>query len=311
MHEQLQRLTMYDVINDFLRVLDTNAWELERRKRGFDLVLVDEFHLFNKHELLVFQSLSRDPRRPPAVVIALDPRQSPSETFLGFRAAGNKHAAARMFDAANTVKFERVFRYTGEINALIDSLEAHYFGYELDEEDNLSQRQTTSHGPKPTLRRVVDFSRAMDETLAAARALLEEHARGTTVAVLCLDPASFQRIRQRIQRLGREEQCRIVDSRESLEGVATLGKRFVISEPEYVAGMQFDHVIIPDANNALARAGADQLLQLRRLLSMLYLAISRARKGVRLFASDSDGGPLKFLRAAIDSNVLELEPSSS
>ena len=85
MHDQLSALTTYDVINDYLRLLDTNAWHLLRRKEGYDVLLVDEFHLFNKQEMLVFQYLSRDPSKPPPAVLALDPRQVPPRRSLGSR----------------------------------------------------------------------------------------------------------------------------------------------------------------------------------------------------------------------------------
>lgn len=308
MHEGLNALTTYDVINDYLRLLDTNAWHLLRRKDGYDTLLVDEFHLFNKQEILVFQYLSRDPSKTPPAVLALDPRQSPVESFLGFK-ADKRHPAARVFagDNIKEVRFDQVFRYTAEINALLNVLEQCWFGFEpkLEDEHNALPRVTTSTGPRPSLMRVPDLSRALDEALRTAREALSGAQRSASAAVLCLAPSTFEALVRRIAALGREHECRLVDSRDSSEALSTIGRRYVVSQPEYVAGAQFDLVVVVDANESQAKAGADDLLRLRRVLSGLYLAISRAKKDVRLVAADAEGGPLRFLRPAIDSHHLE------
>ena len=305
MHEEIGALTTYDVTNDYLRVLETNSWEFSRRKLGLDLLLVDEFHLFNKHELLAFHSLSRDPRQAPRVVVAMDPRQSPLDTFLGFKAAP-KHPTNRALEqpTVKTVKLEHVFRYTAEVNALIQSLETFWFTFALDDEHNLPARRANTTGRIPQLVHVVDFSRAIDEAFKAARDFVTEGGRGATVAILCLDSKHFEKTLQRIKMLGRERECRVIASRDSTDGLLALGKKYVISQPEYVAGLQFDCVIIPDAQDSLVAEGTENSLQLRRLLSSLYLAISRAKREVKIFASESEGGAIRFLRPAVANGYL-------
>ncbi len=39
-------LATYQVMNDFLRQLDY-SWEQVRQKEGYDLIFLDEFHLFD------------------------------------------------------------------------------------------------------------------------------------------------------------------------------------------------------------------------------------------------------------------------
>jgi hypothetical protein len=55
------------MIAEFLNYLDSYRWEATRTKEGFDAVLVDELHLFNRQERMLFRHLLRDPDRPPAV----------------------------------------------------------------------------------------------------------------------------------------------------------------------------------------------------------------------------------------------------
>ena len=205
------------------------------------------------------------------------------------------------------VRFDKVFRYTSEINAILDVLEQYWFGFEpkLEDEHDALPRLTASSGPRPQLVRVADASRALDESLRMAREAVSAGQRSSTAAILCMDPITIVALVRRIAALGRERECRLVLTRDSSEALSTIGRRYVVSQPEYVAGSQFDTIIVVDANEAQTRVGADDLLQQRRILSALYLAISRAKRDVKLVAADSEGGPLRFLRPAIDNHHLE------
>ncbi|MFO0614782.1 MAG: hypothetical protein U0414_19500 [Polyangiaceae bacterium] len=305
MHEGLGTLTTYDIVNDLLRHLDTNVWHLRRRSEGFDAVFVDEFHLFNKQEMLVFQHLSRDPFRPASAVLALDPRQSPAESFLGFKVEAH-HPIKKVFDEpVRNVLFHKVFRYTKEINAVLENLERHWFGYELSDEYEFAGRSADTEGPTPTTSLVADLSTAFDRAIRLAR----EHVKAKrSAAVLVLGHDAFQAMRQRVRVLDKERECVFVESRDAAESLASLGSRYVVSQPEYLAGSQFDAVIVVDANHSLVRAGADEQLEDRRTLSALYLGISRARRYVDVLAASSEGGLVKFLRPAVsDGHLVEVD----
>jgi hypothetical protein len=305
--EDHETLPTYEIFQDLIAHLDMNMWQAQRRKEGFDLLLVDEFHLFNKQEIWALQYLSRDPHRPPAIVMALDPRQSPSDSFLGFN-ADKKHPMTKIFGRENVqdVRFLDVFRYTRQIAALLDHMEEFWFGLDLPEDYAQSTRRAHDDGPRPTISRAPDLSHALDDALARARKLRAGKA-DRSVAVLCLDMSSFDRMCRRIDVLKRENEWQLIDSRDSMEVLAPIGRKFsaVVSQPEYVAGAQFDAVIIVDANDGLVNQGADELLRKRRVLSNLYLALSRARRFVHLIAADSEGGRIHFLKHAVAQEVLE------
>ena len=65
------------MIADFLNYVDSYRWEATRKKEGFDVVFVDELHLFNRQERMLFRQLLRDPDHPPTVFMAYDAKQSP------------------------------------------------------------------------------------------------------------------------------------------------------------------------------------------------------------------------------------------
>ena len=64
-----QRLLSSDqLINDFLNYLRTFAWNLRRLDDGYDIICVDELHLFNEQERLALAYLGPRPRPVPADV---------------------------------------------------------------------------------------------------------------------------------------------------------------------------------------------------------------------------------------------------
>ena len=81
----------------------------------------------------------------------------------------------------------------------------------------------------------------------------------------------------------------------------------MVSQPEYVAGLQFDTVIIVDANENLVPRGMDSQLQLRRFLSNLYLGMSRAERVLEVYATDDAGGLTRHLESARRGGLVQLE----
>lgn len=75
-------LTSDQLLNDFLNYLESFTWNHRRLTEGYDLVFVDEFHLFNTLERQVLRYLSRDVTSYPRLFMALDPRQSPWDVFF-------------------------------------------------------------------------------------------------------------------------------------------------------------------------------------------------------------------------------------
>jgi hypothetical protein len=89
---------------------------------------VDELHLFNEQERLVFHQLTRDPDALPILFMALDPRQSPTETYAEFQIVGTKlkesGRAAKTFGDVRLIKLAEVYRSTPEILQLLRHIDS-------------------------------------------------------------------------------------------------------------------------------------------------------------------------------------------
>jgi len=79
-----QFLTADQLVNDFLNYLETFAWDLRRERDGYDLIFVDELHLFGEQERLVLHYLTRSAAQFPKMFMALDPAQAPGEVYSDF-----------------------------------------------------------------------------------------------------------------------------------------------------------------------------------------------------------------------------------
>ena len=92
--------------------------------------------------------------------------------------------------------------------------------------------------------------------------------------------------------------------RDDTERLKYLGKRIVLSTPEYVAGLQFDTVILVDVNRSQVPEGKNSSFHLRRFLSELYLGMSRAQQELFLVSSKDEGGLPVMLEKAKEMGVI-------
>ena len=108
-------LTSDQLINDCLNSLETFTWNLRRADDRYDILCIDELHLFNEQERLTLHYLSRDSERYPVMFMALDPRQSPTEAYalagIGSIAAGDSGVADAALGTIESVELKTIHRF--------------------------------------------------------------------------------------------------------------------------------------------------------------------------------------------------------
>jgi hypothetical protein len=298
------------IISDYLNDLRTFFWEAKRSVDGYDYVFVDEMHLFNAQERLVFHNLLADGDASPKVVMALDPRQSPREVFAGIegeepRGGTSIYERAQLHNPGK-VDFLDVYRSTPELTRLtrtvLDAVPA------LDMGDDWALPiggSMLASGPLPQYKVVADIAETFGTAIATAKSLQNEARRHDgQVAILCMDYDRFLRLREPAQAQNRKS-IFIISSRDDVERLRFLSQRIVFSTPEYVAGLQFDTVVLIDANADLVPDGAYSGAAERRFLSELYLGLSRAERRVVVLASRDGGGLTRFLAAPASKGLME------
>lgn len=307
--QEMQAISSDQIIADALNELSTFYWEAARLKEGYDVIFVDEMHLFNAQERLIVHNLLADAGKRPLVVMALDPKQSPREVFTAI-SEDRENDGKSIYDRARLpdpekIDFVDVYRYTPEIASLVRSVLSEIPALDLAEEWNVvSAESVGKKGPTPEIMVVPDAQATFKTAMQQAKSLQKDaRARKGRVAVLCLDDDRFTAY---IRALGQfSEDAILISSRDEVENLRYAKSKIVFSTPEYVAGLQFDSVILVDVNRDLIPESKYNGHQVRRFLSELYLGITRAEHRLLILASRDAGGMTPFLNKAVADGVLK------
>jgi hypothetical protein len=304
--------TTDQVINDLLSYLETFAWNVRRKAEGYDLIFVDELHLFDSQERLALQYLTKDPTIYPKIFMALDPRQSPWELFVDLDALRSGHGIVEQVDKGlgevSAVDLPTIHRFSPEILRLVEHLNHEFPALELGSDwdlDYSALTSTASPGPVPS----VIGCGTRDAEITEVFERVGQGRRGRSagrVAVAVVDEDLFPRFR----RVGEAAAAHspnsisVIASRDDVEMLQYAPRRVVVGPVEYLAGLQFDRVVVaglPDTRFGIANSGHRK----RRFLSLLYLAVSRASQRVEIVVNDEDGGVPDVLERAVERGFLE------
>ena len=291
---------------DFLAYLNSFRWETLRRERGFDFVFADELHLFNAQERRALGYLLRDVKAPPHVAVAYDPRQSPRNSFFpeAVSARDTIWTEAKLNSAVSPFELTDVFRYTPRILSFLDRLNQHFPGDDLAEDWVLQFGESrVQDGPQPIATEHKSWSKMLDAVSTRARELARQCEKGEQVAVLCLDPDRFEQYRQSSRF---EEGFLIIAGRDELGSIGRFRRRIVLSMPEYVAGLQFQAVILVDANANLVSALGGGINGIHRFISAVYLGASRAKHQLEIYGDLGAGGLARPIKDSIEGGLVSL-----
>ncbi|QEW03624.1 UvrD-helicase domain-containing protein [Microbacterium lushaniae] len=307
--DQRSLVTSDQVLADFLGYLTGHAWNRGRRSVGYDLVFVDEFHLFSPLERQVLHFLTRDVERYPRIFMALDPRQSPSEAFIGGAADETQSQATSNamddgFGDVTNLELTSVHRFTPQILDLIKHVHLEFPTLELGEDWDIDFSRVESVKSSGSIPKLVVSGTRDSETNDLVNAVHDLYPRGR-VAIAVVDTRHWPRYSDLAATMGRSGKFHVsgITSRSEIEGVGYRKKGLVVGSAEYLAGLQFDSVLVAGLSDMATNSMPAH--EKRRLLSLLYLAISRAESEVRIFTNEDDGGVADVLARAVSVGVVE------
>jgi hypothetical protein len=300
------------MVMDFLNHLDSFRWEATREAEGFDAVFVDELHLFNRQERMVFRHLLRLPEGSPAVFMAYDAKQSPRDTFLKLPSADSKQLdfwRDAKLGKVEKIELVDVFRYTPQIAHALSCIDESFPGQDLDDDwPSYSGISKIDDGPVPTVCAVQSTVATYTLVFQRARALQKELGRSGRVAVLCASNELFKRY---LDFNELRDYFIAVTSRDEASGIPQSARKFLFSMPEYVAGLQFDTVLLIDVNQGEIPEGPYSAAALRKFASQVYLGASRAERRLEIYASQEQGGIAAMIsRAVFESAILSVDARS-
>jgi hypothetical protein len=245
--------------------------------------------------------------------MAIDPRQSASEAFIGLAADETRSSPspASDDDLGDITNFEltTVHRFTPQILNLIKHVHFEFPTLNLGQDwdiDFASVESARGDGPVP---RMVTAASRPGEDDNVTRAVRELYASGR-VALAVVDTRQWPRFSELASRIGKSGKFHVstVTGRSDIDGLGYRRRSLVVAPVEYLAGLQFDTVLVaglPDFNYASSTAN-----EKTRLLSLLYLALSRAEREVRVYVNDDNGGAAEVMLRAVTKGILKSERGS-
>ncbi|SDM91516.1 hypothetical protein SAMN04488074_12934 [Lentzea albidocapillata subsp. violacea] len=310
--EARSTLTSDQVLADLLSHLETHAWNRARKTQGYDLIFVDEFHMFSPLERQVLHYLSRDVSVYPRVFMAVDPRQSPSEAFIGFAADDTRSSSSSFEEEIGDVtnlELTTVHRFTPQILELIKHVHHEFPTLDLgkDWQININGVESAREpGPLPLLN--VGATRAAEEN-DIVKAMHSLYSRGR-IALAVVDNRQWNRFSELASRLSTSGRFHVstITGRSDVEGFRYRKRGLVVGPAEYLAGLQFDAVLVagvPDMEPTRTTPS-----ERTRLLSLLYLALSRAELEARVYVNEDDGGIAEVLSRAVTNGLMKQERGS-
>ena len=296
------------MITDFLNHLDSFRWEATREIEGYDLIFVDELHLFNRQERMVFRNLLRSVELEPSVFMAYDAKQSPRDTFLQLPSLETKQLD--LWRDAKLGKVEKielvdVFRYTPQITKALSCIDDSFPGQNLDDDwpqyTGISQ---IDDGPIPIICNLPSTNAIYSIVFKRARAKQKELGKSGRVAILC---ASNELFAKYFSFSAFRDNFVAITSRDDASAILKGTRKFVFSMPEYVAGLQFHTVFLIDANKGEVPEGPYAAAALRKFVSQVYLGASRAEQVLEIYSSDEHGGISPVISHAVLSGAISVK----
>lgn len=300
-------LSLDQIVADLHRELGSNRYRANREVLGFHAIFVDEAHLFSHVERSTLDRLLVKPageyERGPPIILAHDLKQSPNNRFTQmYEREHTQRWKAASAQNAKTHTFDEVHRYTPEISALVAVIDKQFPAFMIDEDwQHYIATSSKQSGPLPTHTSHLDLEGAVEYvSLEAAKA--SASSRFPKVAVLCMDERSFEIVGAQMQH-NSVGTFVMVDERSSQSNLQYARNKFVLSMPEYVAGLQFEYVFILGAEANAQNSNSHS--EFRKYLSNLYLAVTRAERAVHVASSDERGGHSDVIVSAMANGAMK------
>ncbi|WP_018571374.1 UvrD-helicase domain-containing protein [Streptomyces sp. PsTaAH-124] len=300
-------VTTDQVVDDLRRDLEKYEWNAIRAGRGYDIIFVDEFHLFSDPERYLLHLLTREAEKPPRLVMAMDPSQSVfllltglAETEISRTTSGMiQRGQTKSIDLKTTHRFtEPVFNFLRYLHTQMPNVVelGHDWVYDSIPDSGKAGRDV----PRA---RFVDRPQLAETGVAEAFALQSAGTQEQRVALIGVGNSELEAIRKVLKEKGHASSSYVlIDGRDEIEQLRYSRRALIVTAAEYAAGLQFSHVVVVGGTSGNQEYGHGTSA-LRALYSQFYLAASRAEEHLTVVAPQEQGGFGEVLGKAVEANV--------
>lgn len=295
-------MSLDQMIADYGRYLTSHEWAQLRDINGFDYIYIDEYHYFNSHESMLLHNLFKtraqfEGRWP--LVMAYDLKQNVSISGLS---GGIERFKNPGVGTSLPMDLSQNYRATPEIIKFLSGIDAFFPALDLEGEYATYNCHTEiPSGSQPEVIIFDDDRSLIKATIDYGSKIARQLGASKKVAILCLNEGIFEKYAQ----LGEIDKLIIIKSREDLKSTRYTRTRCVYSMPEYVAGMQFDTVIVIHADEIDYNIEHTTSTMQRAYISRLYLGASRASQKLIIACSNERSGPDLIIKTALKNGSIK------
>ena len=299
-------VTTDQVVDDLRRDLEKYEWNAVRAGRGYDIVFVDEFHLFSDPERYLLHLLTREVDKPPRLVMAMDPSQSVFLLLTGLAETDISRTTSSMIQRGQTksIDLKTTHRFTEPIFEFLRYLHTqmpnvvelgHDWVYDAIPDSDKKGREV----PRA---RFVSRHKLAEVGTAEALGLHAASTQEQRVALIGIGNSELEAIREVLENTAQSTASYVlIDGRDEIERLRYSRRALIVTAAEYAAGLQFSHVVVIGGTSGNHEYGHGTSA-MRALYSQFYLAASRAEEHLTVIAPE-DGGFGEVLGRAVEAGV--------
>jgi hypothetical protein len=317
--KQLQAAAQFDtddIVLTTIGQLDTPIWRRRRIKEGYDAIYIDETHLFNVNELSMFHHLPRSLTAFP-IAYSVDRAQAVGDRGWSDESVDEVLSPVVAEGAGHKrTEVQKIFRCSPEIVDLafsVTSSGATLFTNFNDPLRLASSVFTSDEDRKsahPCLLTCGDDDEMISEAFQRADSMAEalDSSRCDVAMIMFSDEllakaSSFAK--------GHNKPVEVLKQRGDIELIrrAQQTRRFVVSTPDFVGGLEFSGVLLVGVDDGrVPPSRTTESIESSNFLSYaahnrLYVAITRAKYQIVIPVA-KERGPSSLLLSAIQSNLL-------
>lgn len=325
--KSLEKVGQYDSDDITLTALGqvgTPIWNRRRLRDGYDACIIDETHLFNINELSVFHYVNKpydqneDNSARPKIIYAIDKSQATGDWGVDDVSI---RTALKFNENSYNKRFNTVFRCSQDIVNLayniLTSGSTMFTNFENPlsySSDNLIMEEEMKAIP-PQYTLLNNDNEAIVEGIKWAEEFCTNcRSSKSQVLLIGTDALLVNHIERYLKSLNKPHV--ILQSRSDEQAIkkAKEENKFVLSQIDYVGGLEFDAVVIigvDDGRVPPIKKSRDEAYHIISYAwhSKLYVAVTRARYAVKLLG-DISRGPSSLLHSSILSQSIDYHGSS-
>ncbi|MBI9011708.1 MAG: UvrD-helicase domain-containing protein [Clostridiales bacterium] len=310
--EEQQVYDTDDIVMTAIGQFDNPIWRRKRKVEGFDYIFIDETHLFNANERMVFHYLTKDIDKI-RINFAVDIAQAIGEQGISEKEYIEDYYLS---EQSYVSEFDVVFRCSQEITDLamsITSSGSNLFRNFINPYKNSVSGIVDSGGvynSKPSYLLLDNDLSMINYAINQVEVIV--NMLKTSVSNIALIPFSDRILgKLEIESIKKGIKYEVLKSRGDLRGKikAEKEKRFIISSPEYIAGLEFDAVILLGVDSG--RVPPINVSEISKsylkysAYNKLYISITRARYLVNILGA-KEYGQSECLEYSIETGAIDL-----